>query len=53
MNKALENETLVQRLTEQGMQVVRNSTPDSAAAFLQSEARKWGAIVRERNIRVN
>jgi tripartite-type tricarboxylate transporter receptor subunit TctC len=53
VNRVLANDTVVQRLTEQGMQVVRNSTPDSAAAFLQSETRKWGAIVRERNIQVN
>ncbi|MBR0666131.1 tripartite tricarboxylate transporter substrate binding protein [Roseomonas hellenica] len=53
VNRVLANDTVVQRLTEQGMQVVRNSTPDSAAAFLQSEARKWGAIVRQRNIQVN
>ncbi|HEY4252135.1 MAG TPA: tripartite tricarboxylate transporter substrate binding protein [Roseomonas sp.] len=53
VNKALENATLIQRLTEQGMQVVRDSTPASATAFLHSEAQKWGAIVRERNIRVN
>jgi tripartite-type tricarboxylate transporter receptor subunit TctC len=53
VNRVLANDATVQRLTEQGMQVVRNSTPESAAAFLQSEARKWGAIIRQRNIQVN
>ncbi|MBR0656400.1 Bug family tripartite tricarboxylate transporter substrate binding protein [Plastoroseomonas arctica] len=53
VNRALAQDALVQRLVEQGMDVVRDSTPDSAATFLRSETEKWSAIVRARNIRVN
>ena len=53
VNRALAQDALVQRLVELGMDVVRDSTPASAASFLRSETEKWAGIVRARNIRVN
>ncbi len=53
INRMLAQPALVQRLVDLGMDVVRDSTPASAASFLRSETEKWTGIVRARNIRVN
>jgi tripartite-type tricarboxylate transporter receptor subunit TctC len=31
--------------------VVTGSTPDALASFLHSEVEKWGAVIKEANIR--
>jgi tripartite-type tricarboxylate transporter receptor subunit TctC len=36
---------------EQGGAVVTGSTPDALASFLHSEMEKWGAVIKEANIR--
>ncbi len=41
------------RLTEMAMEVVRDSTPASAAAFLASEMAKWEPIIRAAGIRAD
>ncbi|HZH45269.1 MAG TPA: tripartite tricarboxylate transporter substrate-binding protein [Roseococcus sp.] len=50
-NRALANQALRTRLTEQAMEVVPDSTPDSAAAFLAAEIAKWEPIIRARGIK--
>ena len=50
-NRALANPALRDRLVEQAMQVVTDSTPASAAAFLNAEIAKWEPIIRARGIR--
>jgi len=41
---------MVQKLNEQGFEVVANS-PDEAQAFMAAEVVRWGKIVREANIK--
>lgn len=41
------------RLTDMAMEVVRDSTPASAAAFLASEMAKWEPIIRAAGIRAD
>lgn len=53
INRALAVEALRNRLTEMTMNVVTNSTPQSAAAFLASEMAKWEPIIRSANIRAD
>jgi tripartite-type tricarboxylate transporter receptor subunit TctC len=50
-NRALANQSLRTRLVEQAMEVVPDSTPESAAAFLAAEISKWEPIIRARGIR--
>ncbi len=42
-----------QRLSDLAMRLVTDSTPESAAAWLQAETQKWSAVVREANITIN
>ena len=46
----LKQPEMVQRLNEQGFEVVANS-PDEAQAFMAAEVVRWGKIVREANIK--
>lgn len=52
-NRALEVEALRNRLTEMTVEVVRGSTPDSAAAFLASEIAKWEPVIAAAGIKVD
>jgi tripartite-type tricarboxylate transporter receptor subunit TctC len=47
---ALTNKTAIDQLAGMGSQA-RGSTPEEFAQFLQSETRKWGALVKAANIR--
>jgi len=51
VNRAVSQEAVRNRLTEMTMNVVADSTPQSAAAFLAAEIAKWEPIVRSANIR--
>jgi tripartite-type tricarboxylate transporter receptor subunit TctC len=51
-NRALEVDSLRNRLTEMTVEVVRGSTPDSAAAFLASEIAKWEPVIAAAGIKV-
>ncbi|MDP3415263.1 tripartite tricarboxylate transporter substrate binding protein [Falsiroseomonas sp.] len=42
-----------QRLSDLAMRLVTDSTPESAAAWLQAETQKWSSVVREANITIN
>jgi tripartite-type tricarboxylate transporter receptor subunit TctC len=53
VNRALGVEAVRNRLGDLAMQVVRDSTPDSAAAFLRSEMAKWEPIIRAAGIRAS
>jgi tripartite-type tricarboxylate transporter receptor subunit TctC len=53
VNRALAVEAVRNRLGDLAMQVVRDSTPDSAAAFLRAEIGKWGPIIRAAGIRAD
>ena len=46
----LKQPEMVQKLNEQGFEVVANS-PDEAQAFMAAEVVRWGKIVREANIK--
>ncbi|MCW8086405.1 Bug family tripartite tricarboxylate transporter substrate binding protein [Sabulicella glaciei] len=52
VNRALAVDAVRDRLTELAVQIVPDSTPDSAAAFLRSEMEKWEPIIRSRGIKV-
>ena len=52
-NRALEVEAVRNRLTEMTMEVVRGSTPDSAAAFLAAEIAKWEPVIAAAGIKVD
>lgn len=52
-NRALEVEALRNRLTEMTVEVVRGSTPDSAAAFLAQEIAKWEPVIAAAGIKVD
>lgn len=52
VNRALVLEPVRNRLTEMTMQVVRDSTPESTAAFLNAEIAKWEPIIRAAGIKV-
>ena len=52
-NRALEVEALRNRLTEMTVEVVRGSTPDSAAAFLAAEIAKWEPVIAAAGIKVD
>jgi len=52
VNRALGLGAVRNRLTELTMQVVPNSTPESAAQFLNAEITKWEPIIRAAGIRV-
>ncbi|HYF09235.1 MAG TPA: tripartite tricarboxylate transporter substrate binding protein [Acetobacteraceae bacterium] len=53
VNRAIAQEAVRNRLTELTMNVVTDSTPQSAAAFLASEMAKWEPIIRSANIRAD
>jgi hypothetical protein len=53
VNRLVGQEAVKRRLTEMTMQVVTDSTPQSAAEFLRAEMAKWEPIIREAGIRVN
>ena len=46
----LKQPEMVQKLNEQGFEVVANSA-DEAQAFMAAEVVRWGKIVREANIK--
>jgi tripartite-type tricarboxylate transporter receptor subunit TctC len=52
VNRAVALEAVRNRLTELTMQVVADSTPDSANAFLRAEIAKWEPIIRAAGIKV-
>jgi tripartite-type tricarboxylate transporter receptor subunit TctC len=56
LNQAINNvmamPSVRERLSSLTMQVISDSTPASAAAFLRSEMAKWEPIIRERGITV-
>jgi tripartite-type tricarboxylate transporter receptor subunit TctC len=52
-NRALEVDALRNRLTEMTMEVVRGSTPDSAATFLAAEIAKWEPVIAVAGIKVD
>jgi len=52
VNRAVGLDAVRNRLTELTMQVVPNSTPESAAQFLNAEIAKWEPIIRAAGIRV-
>jgi len=52
-NRALEVEAVRNRLTEMTVDVVRGSTPDSAAAFLAAEIAKWEPVIAAAGIKVD
>ncbi len=52
VNRAVGVEAIRNRLTEMTMQVVSNSTPDTANAFLRAEIAKWEPIIRAAGIKV-
>jgi tripartite-type tricarboxylate transporter receptor subunit TctC len=52
VNRAVALEPVRNRLTELTMQVVTDSTPDSANAFLRAEIAKWEPIIRAAGIKV-
>ena len=49
---ALKQPEMVQKLQEQGFEVVVNA-PDEAQAFMASEVARWGKVVREANIKAD
>jgi tripartite-type tricarboxylate transporter receptor subunit TctC len=51
-NRVLEVEAVRNRLTEMTMDVVRGSTPASAAAFLAAEIAKWEPVIAAAGIKV-
>jgi tripartite-type tricarboxylate transporter receptor subunit TctC len=53
INRALANEAIRARLVESAMQVVQDSTPESAASFLRAEIAKWEPIIRAAGIKVD
>ncbi len=53
VNRALGVEAVRNRLTELAMQVVPDSTPESAAAFLAAEIAKWEPIIRQKGIKAD
>jgi tripartite-type tricarboxylate transporter receptor subunit TctC len=50
VNRVVQMPAIKEKLTGLTMEVVTNSTPDSAAAFLRSEMAKWEPIVRAAGI---
>ncbi|TCH96132.1 tripartite tricarboxylate transporter substrate binding protein [Roseococcus sp. SYP-B2431] len=52
-NRALEVEAVRNRLTEMTVEVVRGSTPASAAAFLAAEIAKWEPVIAAAGIKVD
>jgi len=52
VNRAVGLDAVRNRLTELTMQVVRDSTPESTAQFLNAEIGKWEPIIRAAGIRV-
>ncbi len=53
VNRALAAENVRTRLTELAMQVVGDSTPESATAFLNAEIAKWEPIIRQKGIKAD
>ena len=53
VNRALAQPAVRTRLAELAMDVVGDSTPESAAQFLAAEARKWEPIIRNAGIRAD
>ena len=51
VNGVVSQPAIRQRLTEMAMQVVTDSTPESAAAYLASEIARWEPLVRAAGIR--
>lgn len=51
VNRAVAQDAVRARLTEMTVNVIADSTPASAAAFLAAEIAKWEPIVRAANIR--
>ena len=52
VNRAVALESIRTRLTEMTMQVVADSTPESANTFLRAEINKWEPIIRAAGIKV-
>jgi len=52
INRVMAMPSVAERLSALTMQVVSDSTPASAAAFLRSEITKWEPIIRDRGITV-
>lgn len=50
--RALQDATVQARMAEQGADIVA-STPADATAFLRAEIEKWGAVIRDNNIRAD
>jgi tripartite-type tricarboxylate transporter receptor subunit TctC len=50
-NRALAVPSVQDRLRQMTMNVVTDSTPESAAAFLASETAKWTPVIRNAGIR--
>ncbi len=53
VNRALGVAAVRNRLTELAMQVVPDSTPESASAFLAAEIAKWEPVIRQKGIRAD
>lgn len=53
VNRALAQEPVRNRLQELAMQVVPDSTPESAAAFLRAEMAKWEPLIRQKGIKAD
>jgi tripartite-type tricarboxylate transporter receptor subunit TctC len=51
VTRAVAQPAIASRLRELAMEVVQGSTPQTAAAFLQSEMAKWEPIIRAAGIR--
>ncbi len=50
IRKVLTTPDQVKSYEERGLTVVAN-TPEEAAAYLESEQKKWGRVIRERGIK--
>ena len=51
INKVLADQAVQKRLEDLAMQVRADSTPESAARWLQAEMAKWEPIIREAGIK--
>ncbi len=50
LRSAMSSPEQVKRFQERGLEVVTNS-PEEFAAYLKEELKKWGALIRERNMK--
>lgn len=51
VRRAMSEGVLVKELEELGNDVVTNSSPEKASAFMRSEISRWGAIIKKAGIR--